>query len=98
MESRPRTTRPATICATVYHKPRQPRCWLQLLSARLLVHVQASRPRSADLHRRHNFISHALAGGRTLGEVKAAASHSSLMTTSADLHIAVDGNRTRCIK
>lgn len=41
-------------------------------------------------HGRHTFISHALAGGRTLAEVKAAAGHSSLMTTSAYLHVAVE--------
>jgi site-specific recombinase XerD len=41
-------------------------------------------------HGRHAFISHALAGGRTLAEVKAAAGHASLMTTIAYLHVAVE--------
>jgi integrase/recombinase XerD len=41
-------------------------------------------------HGRHTFVSHALAGGRSLAEVKAAAGHSSLLTTSVYLHIAVD--------
>ena len=41
-------------------------------------------------HGRHTFISHALAGGRTLAEVKQAAGHSSLLTTSVYLHIAVE--------
>ena len=41
-------------------------------------------------HGRHTFISHALAGGRTLAEVRIAAGHGSLMTTSAYLHVAVD--------
>jgi integrase len=41
-------------------------------------------------HGRHTFISHALAGGRTLAEVRAAAGHASLQTTSAYLHVAVD--------
>ena len=41
-------------------------------------------------HGRHTFISHALAGGRSLAEVQRAAGHSSLHTTSAYLHIAVD--------
>jgi integrase len=41
-------------------------------------------------HGRHTFISHALAGGRTLAEVRAAAGHTSLATTSVYLHIAVD--------
>ncbi len=33
-------------------------------------------------HGRHTFISHALAGGRSCAEVRAAAGHSSLLTTS----------------
>ena len=41
-------------------------------------------------HGRHTFISHALAGGRSLAEVKQAAGHSNLITTSVYLHIAVD--------
>jgi integrase/recombinase XerD len=39
---------------------------------------------------RHTFVSYALAGGRTLAEVKAAAGHASLVTTSVYLHVAVD--------
>ena len=42
-------------------------------------------------HGRHTFISHALAGGRTLGEVRAAAGHANLVTTRLYLHIAVRG-------
>jgi integrase len=34
-------------------------------------------------HGRHTFISHALAGGRTLAQVRAAAGHANLLTTSA---------------
>lgn len=45
-------------------------------------------------HGRHTFISHALAGGRTLAEVRAAAGHSSLQTTSVYLHVAVDDEGT----
>ena len=41
-------------------------------------------------HGRHTFISHALAGGRTLAEVRDAAGHSSVLTTSVYLHVAVD--------
>src|SRR5262245_6012915 len=49
------------------------------------------RLRSLTLHHgRHMFISHALAGGRTLAEVRVAAGHSSLVTTSVYLHIAVE--------
>ena len=52
------------------------------------------RLRSLTLHRgRHTFISHALAGGRTLAEVKAAAGHSSLHTTSAYLQVLEDVGR-----
>jgi site-specific recombinase XerC len=39
---------------------------------------------------RHTFISHALAGHRTLAKVRAVAGHASLLTTSAYLHVAVD--------
>jgi site-specific recombinase XerD len=42
-------------------------------------------------HGRHTFISHALAGGRTLAEVRDAAGHSNVSATSAYLHVAVDG-------
>jgi integrase/recombinase XerD len=43
---------------------------------------------------RHSFISHALAKGRTLAEVRDAAGHSNIATTSGYLHIAVDDNGT----
>jgi integrase len=41
-------------------------------------------------HGRHTFISYALAGGRTLAEVRLAAGHSNFITTSVYLHVAVD--------
>ena len=41
-------------------------------------------------HGRHTFISHALAGGRTLAEVRIAAGHTNLAVTSIYLHVAVD--------
>jgi integrase/recombinase XerD len=41
-------------------------------------------------HGRHTFISHALAGGRTLAEVRAAAGHANVAVTSAYLHVVVD--------
>lgn len=43
-------------------------------------------------HGRHTFISHALAGGRTLAEVRDAAGHSNVSVTSAYLHVAVDAD------
>ncbi|TWU04186.1 Tyrosine recombinase XerD [Symmachiella macrocystis] len=53
------------------------------------------RLRTLTLHHgRHTFISHALAGNRTLAEVRAAAGHASLLTTSAYLHVAVDDDGT----
>jgi integrase len=39
---------------------------------------------------RHTFISHALAGGRTLAEVRDAAGHSNATITSGYLHVAVE--------
>ena len=41
-------------------------------------------------HGRHTFISHALAGGRTLAEVRDAAGHSNVSITSCYLRLAVD--------
>jgi site-specific recombinase XerD len=43
-------------------------------------------------HGRHTFISHALAGGRTLAEVRDAVGHSNVSITSGYLHVAVDDN------
>ncbi len=43
---------------------------------------------------RHSFISHALAGGRTLAEVKTAAGHASIATTSVYTHIAIEDDGT----
>ncbi len=41
-------------------------------------------------HGRHTFISHALAGGRTLAGVRDAAGHSNVTVTSGYLHVAVE--------
>jgi integrase len=43
-------------------------------------------------HGRHTFISHALAGGRTLAEVRDAVGHGNVSITSGYLHIAVDND------
>lgn len=45
-------------------------------------------------HGRHTFISHALAGQRTLAEVRDAAGHANVSITSAYLHVAVDDEGT----
>lgn len=41
-------------------------------------------------HGRHTFVSHALAGGRSLAEVRDAAGHTTVLTTSVYLHVAVE--------
>lgn len=41
-------------------------------------------------HGRHTFISHALAGGRTLAEVRDAAGHCNVSITSSYLHVVVE--------
>jgi integrase len=41
-------------------------------------------------HGRHTFISHALAGGRTLAEVRDCVGHGNVTITSGYLHVAVD--------
>jgi site-specific recombinase XerD len=41
-------------------------------------------------HGRHSFCSHALAGGRTLAEVRDAAGHANVSTTSVYTHVAVE--------
>jgi len=77
--------------------------WPSRLGQRLIRHTIRERFRSACKalglerlrtltihHGRHTFISHALAGGRTLAEVRQAAGHTTLLTTSVYLHIAVD--------
>jgi len=46
-------------------------------------------------HGRHTFISHALAGDRTLAEVRDAAGHANVSITSAYLHVAVEDNAVR---
>ena len=43
-------------------------------------------------HGRHSFCSHALAGGRTLAEVRDAAGHSDISMTSIYLHVITDGD------
>jgi integrase len=55
------------------------------------------RDRLANLtihHGRHTFISHALAGGRTLAEVRDAVGHGNVSITSRYLHSGVDTNET----
>jgi integrase len=51
----------------------------------------ADRLRTLTIHHgRHTFISHALAGGRTLAEVRDAAGHANVSITSGYLHVTVE--------
>lgn len=51
----------------------------------------AERVKTLTIHHgRHTFISQALAGGRSLAEVRAAAGHSNVAVTSAYLHVVED--------
>ena len=50
-----------------------------------------ARVRTLTIHHgRHTFISDALAGGRTLAEVRAAAGHANVAITSVYLHVVLD--------
>jgi integrase len=50
-----------------------------------------SRLRTLTIHHgRHTFVSHSLAGGRTLAEIRSAAGHTNVAVTSAYLHVSVD--------
>ncbi len=52
--------------------------------------VGKARRRELTIHTgRHSFVSHALAAGRTLAEVRDAAGHSNISTTSIYTHVAV---------
>jgi len=46
---------------------------------------------------RHTFVSHSLAGGRTLAEVRDAAGHANVVTTSAYLHASVAEYNATCL-
>ena len=56
--------------------------------------LEPERLKSQTIHHgRHTFISHALAGGRTLAEVREAVGHSNVSITSAYLYVAVDDDQ-----
>lgn len=55
----------------------------------------AERQSTLSIHSgRHSFCSHALAGGRTLPEVRDAAGHANVSTTSIYLHVVRDDDET----
>ena len=66
----------------------------QAARKRFLVACRAlGKDRQAELtihHGRHSFVSHALAGGRSVTEVRDAAGHSSINTTSLYAHVVTD--------
>lgn len=43
---------------------------------------------------RHSFVSHALAGGRTIAEIRDTAGHANVSTTSVYLHVVHDDDKT----
>jgi integrase len=52
--------------------------------------LDAARLEALTIHHgRHTFISHALAGGRSLAEVRDAAGHANVSITSGYIHVAV---------
>ena len=60
-------------------------------ACRVLDKDQPGRTKLLTIHHgRHSFCSHALAGGRSLAEVRDAAGHSNISTTSLYSHVAVD--------
>ncbi len=66
---------------------------LRLRFQRACAVLGAQRSRQVTIHHgRHTFVSHALAGGRNLAEVRDAAGHSSVAVTSIYLHVAVDAD------
>jgi integrase/recombinase XerD len=81
------------ICSVQAHRRGEPlqrhAIRRRFLSACWVLGVE--RVRTLTIHHgRHTFITHALAGGRSLAEVRAAAGHSNVAVTSAYLHVVVD--------
>ena len=68
--------------------------WLGRRNARHLVACRVlggNRQRELTIHHgRHSFVSHALAGGSSLAEVRDAAGHASIATTSVYTHVATN--------
>ena len=81
------------VCSILANRHGQPlsRHALRLRFQRACRVLGPERARQVTIHHgRHTFISHALAGGRTLAEVRDAAGHSHVGITSLYLHIAVE--------
>jgi integrase/recombinase XerD len=87
------TDRDPFVCSVQAHRRGQPLQRHAIRRRFLSACKVLGRARLTSLtihHGRHTFISHALAGGRTLAEVRAAAGHSNIAVTSAYLHLVVD--------
>jgi integrase/recombinase XerD len=91
------STRDPFVCSVQAHLRGQPR-QRHAIRRRFLSACRALGParlRALTIHHgRHTFISHALAGGRTLAEVRSAAGHANVAVTSAYLHVVVDDEET----
>ncbi len=85
--------RGAFVCSVQSHRFGQP-LKRHALRRRFLTACKVlglARLKSLTIHHgRHTYISHALAGGRTLAEVKNAAGHRNVATTSVYLHLLID--------
>jgi integrase len=84
------------ICSLMSHRCGQAlsRHALRLRFQRACAVLGDQRSRHVTIHHgRHTFVSHALAGGRSLAEVQNAAGHSNVAITSLYLHIVVDDDR-----
>jgi integrase len=83
----------AFVCSVLAHRRGQPiqRAAIRRRFLSACKVLGLARLRTLTIHHgRHTFISHALAGGRTLAEVRAAAGHSNVAITSGYLHVVVD--------
>ncbi len=81
------------ICSLMAHRRGQPlsRHALRLRFQRACAVLGDQRSRQVTIHHgRHTFVSHALAGGRSIAEVRDAAGHSSVAVTSVYTHVAAD--------
>ena len=81
------------VCSVLAHRRGQPiqRAAIRRRFLSACKVLGLARLRTLTIHHgRHTFISHALAGGRTLAEVRAAAGHSNVAITSGYLHVVVD--------
>jgi integrase len=85
------------VCSLMSHRRGQAlsRHALRLRFQRACSVLGTERVQNLTIHHgRHTFVSHALAGGRSLAEVRDATGHSSVAITSVYLHVVVDDDAT----